>query len=138
MTRTSRSLTSATPEQVEEAFRPIRSALPPVRSSLPQDPLVKQAETALNLQESLTSFHRSRLAGTSTLAGMETVSCQLMKNGVESFNRIAGTQAVTYFERKAPLSLLGLDSCLSDGQTEQAMLTYLRSTLQDAIGSSAQ
>ena len=132
MASTSSELVDVEIDKVDKAFKPVRQALLAAKAVAPSDAVVLDAEVAIKLQENLKNFNQSRQRATAKVAGMNTVSCDLLKNGVSRFNRIAGTDAVTYYEQKAPLALLGLDSCISTDSIERDMVKYLESILDQA------
>jgi hypothetical protein len=117
---------------LEQAFQPVASALPAARAEAAGSPLVRAAEKAVQLQEATETFSELRIRSTAKAGGMEMVSCAVLKDGVSRFNRIAGEEAVTYYEQKAPLALLGLNSCLSQDGFERSMVEVIRSTLHEA------
>jgi hypothetical protein len=132
MQETATAAKGASPTALDEAFQPLLAALPAARAADPDNQLVTTAETSVKLKNSVSSFSQARSRLTATVAGMKTVSCELLRRGVADFNRIAGSQAITYYEQKAPLSLLGLDSCLSQDLLETSMVDYISSELQQA------
>jgi hypothetical protein len=132
MQETATAASGADPADLTDAFEPLIAALPAARAAAAGNELVTAAETSVKLKNSVSSFSQARNRLTATVAGMKTVSCEMLKRGVADFNRIAGGQAVTYYEQKAPLSLLGLDSCLSQDLLETSMVDYISSELQQA------
>jgi hypothetical protein len=132
MKTTAANLKGASVADLAKAFQPLASALPAARRQDPSSPLVATAEKAVRLQRASESLYDVRTRTTAKVAGMEMVSCQVLKEGVSTFNRIAGEEAVTYYEQKAPLALIGLNSCLSQNGFERSMVEYIRATLSEA------
>ncbi len=126
-------LKSAEPSTLKQAFEPLMRAYPAARAAEENHPLVRSAQTAISLKDSLTTFWQIRSNSTASVAGMQMVSCQVMQQGVDNFNSAAGKKAVTYTEQKVPLSLLGLNSCLYQTGVEASMLDYLRNQVEQAI-----
>ncbi len=133
MQQTQTLLNSAQPNTLNQAFEPLMKAYPAARAAEGNHPLVRDAQTAIALKDSLTTFWQIRSNSTASVAGMQMVSCQVMQRGVDNFNSAAGKKAVTYTEQKAPLSLLGLNSCLYQTGVEASMLDYLRNQVGRAI-----
>ena len=132
MLETASAARGAKPADLSEAFKPLTKALPAARAAAVSSPLVTTAENSVKLKNSVSSFSQARNRLSATVAGTKTVSCELLRRGTADFNRIAGSEAVTYTEQKAPLSLLGLDSCLSLDQLETSMVDYISAELQQA------
>ncbi|WP_216904898.1 hypothetical protein [Synechococcus sp. CCY 9618] len=133
MQQTLNLLNTAQPNTLNQAFVPLMKAYPAANAAEGNHPLVRSAERAIALKESLTTFWQLRSRTTASVAGMQMVSCQMMQQGVDNFNSAAGKKAVSYTEQKAPLSLLGLNSCLYQTGVEASMLDYLRNQVEQAI-----
>lgn len=120
-------------DNLDQAYRPMEKALPAARSKNNSNAMVETVESSIELRQSMENLNGARTRTSATMAGMSMVSCNVIKTGVSNFNRIAGETAVVYTEQKAPLSLLGLNSCVSDDSAELSMLDYIREQLEDSI-----
>ena len=92
------------PADLSEAFKPLIQALPAARAAALSSPLVTTAENSVKLKNSVSSFSQARNRLSATVAGTKTVSCELLRRGTADFNRIAGSEAVTYTEQERGLA----------------------------------
>lgn len=117
-------------------FQPVTDQLSLVRDKYPDALAVKNASKSSELFEVVQAAWQQRISTLSVNQYMTIYSCQPTKKGVELFNQVAGTQAVTYSVRGGLFGLtLGCQESVGTGH-ESMMLSYISGLLESGSISS--